>query len=283
MTVDPTLPPALIIVAPNGARRGRDDHGRLPLSPDDMAECAALCQEAGAAMIHMHARDDEGRHSLDPDLNRRFIDRVKDTVGDNLIIQMTTEAVGQYTPAQQMASVRKVIPDAVSLAIAELLPVSEGEGKSMQGDRDIQGVGEFLAWVSESGILPQYILYDVHDVQRYHQLKMSGFIPSTGHHLLFVIGRRGQGSPADLATMLAAHCDDTPWAVCGFGALEYPVCMGALAMGGDVRVGFENNLLLNHGDTAPDNAALVQQVAGIARQLNRPILNALEARHRLLK
>ncbi|WP_020410864.1 3-keto-5-aminohexanoate cleavage protein [Hahella ganghwensis] len=269
-----SFPPALIMVAPNGARKGRGDHKRVPLSPEEMAECAVHCQQAGAAMIHLHARDEAGQHSLEPELNRRFIDQVKTAVGNSMIVQMTTEAVGIYTPEQQMTLVREVVPEAVSLAIAEILPQTPGI--------DERKVADFLAWVSDSGILPQYILYDAGDVRRYHQLKSCGIIPAGGHHLLFVVGRRGRGHPADLASMLAAHTDETPWAVCGFGALEFPVCAAALAMGGDIRVGFENNLFLHHGDLASDNCDLVIQGVIQAQQLNRNIYSATEFKSRLM-
>src|SRR5690554_6718411 len=97
--------PFAIAVAPNGARRTKADHPRLPMLPDELARDAAEARAAGAAMIHLHVRDAEGKHSLDLGLYREAIAAVRDAVGDRLVVQATTEAVGRYTPREQMALV----------------------------------------------------------------------------------------------------------------------------------------------------------------------------------
>ena len=82
--------------APNGARRQKTDHPELPITPDDMALCAEHIVEGGASILHMHVRDDEGQHSLDVERYRASIDTIHANIGQDLIIQVTTEAVGQY-------------------------------------------------------------------------------------------------------------------------------------------------------------------------------------------
>ena len=87
----------LIAVAPNGARRSRKDHPALPVTPDEIAETAAACAQAGAAMIHLHIRDERGEHSLDPVRYRQAITAVRKRVGDNMLIQVSSEAAGRFT------------------------------------------------------------------------------------------------------------------------------------------------------------------------------------------
>src|ERR671917_2716010 len=108
--------PLIITVAPNGARRGKADHLAIPLTPAEIGVEAARCQEAGAAMIHLHVRDAEGRHSLDPDLYRAAIAAVRREAGSDLIVQVTTEAVGLYAPEEQIAAMRALEPEAFSAA-----------------------------------------------------------------------------------------------------------------------------------------------------------------------
>ena len=117
----------VVTVAPNGARRGKSDDPAIPLTPHEIGREAARCQDAGAAMIHLHVRDREGRHSIDPDLYRAAIAAVLREAGDRLLIQVTTEAVGIYTPGQQMAAMRELRPEAFSAAVRELVPDTEAE------------------------------------------------------------------------------------------------------------------------------------------------------------
>ncbi len=83
--------PLIIAVAPNGARKTREDHPAIPLSAEETAREAAACCEAGAAMIHLHVRDADLRHSLDAAAYREATAAVRREAGDRLIIQMTTE------------------------------------------------------------------------------------------------------------------------------------------------------------------------------------------------
>ena len=102
--------PLVITVAPNGARRGKADHPALPVTPAEIAREAARCHEAGAAMIHLHVRDSEQRHSLDVGAYREAVAAVREAVGDRLVIQVTSEAVGIFSPEEQMAMIGPYLP-----------------------------------------------------------------------------------------------------------------------------------------------------------------------------
>jgi uncharacterized protein (DUF849 family) len=127
------------------------------------------------------------------------------------------------------------------------------------------------------------ILYDVADLQRWQDLKARGVILDAPWFLLFVLGRYTAGqvsSPRDLVPFLNAHIGPEPWSVCAFGATEHACVTAAASMGGHVRVGFENNLQLKNGTTAPDNTALVKQAAEAAMSLGRPLATAAQIRQR---
>jgi 3-keto-5-aminohexanoate cleavage enzyme len=263
------------MVAPNGAYRSQADHPALPLTPAELAHTAAACAEAGAAMIHLHVRDPQGRHTLDPAAYRDAVDAIRGAVDERLLIQVTSEAAGRYRPAEQMAMVRELRPEAVSLALREMLPEPSAESAG----------GEFLRWVVSEHILPQFILYSAEDVIRYHHLRERGVIPPGRHFVLFVLGRHRRdrvSEPQDLLPFLAAHADHSPWAVCAFGAGEHRCGVAAAALGGHVRVGFENNLQCKDGRPARDNAELVAQMRDAAAALGRPLAGAAQAREVLL-
>lgn len=270
----PWSDPLIIAVAPNGARLSQADHPALPISPVELAETARACADAGASLIHLHVRDSDGQHSLDPALYQPAIAAIRTAVGDGLIIQVTTEAVGRFDRATQIATVRALTPQAVSLAVREFVPDPEAE----------PAMADLTAWMAEHGVSPQYILYDAADVLRFVGLLERHVIRPQAASVLFVLGRytAGQRShPRDLLPFLNAWLPNglaMPWFVCAFGALENACALAAAALGGHCRVGFENNRLLASGTAAADNAALVSQAASGAVALGRPVADAGAAR-----
>ena len=220
------------------------------------------------------------KHSLDVGAYREATAAVRERLGDDLVIQVTSEAVGIYTPEQQMAMVRELTPEAVSLAIREILPDAAGEPEARA----------FLGWLGEAGILPQYILYDADDVMRMAALVAKGIVPKASASLLFVLGRYTPGQrsqPGDLLAFLGAlqaapDLVDLPWAVCAFGPRETACATTAAALGGHARVGFENNMLLPSGERAGDNAETVAAAAAAVRAIGRPLADAATAR-RIMK
>ena len=269
------MSPLIVAVAPTGAYKSKADHPALPMTADEIAVTAAACRDAGAAMIHLHVRDGDGRHSLDPDAYRSTLTALRREVGDGMIAQVTSEAGGRYEAAEQMAMVRALRPEAVSLALREIVPDEAGEGEA----------AAFLAWLAAERILPQYTLYSDGDVARYRDLRQRGIIPGERHFLLFVLGRYTEAQtsePRDLVPFIGEHGDDpSPWGVCAFGAAECACVLTAAALGGHVRVGFENNLFLSDGSRAPDNAALVAQAASGAALIGRALADPSAARDML--
>lgn len=269
-----TWEPLILAVAPNGARKTRADHPQLPITPEQLAETAKACREAGASLLHLHVRDDAERHSLDPGRYREASAAVREAVGQDLILQVTTEAVGLYDRHQQMDCVRALEPEAVSLAVRELIPDADAEAEA----------ASFLAWLDEAGILPQFILYDDQDVLRFNDLVERRVIPSHRHFVLFVLGRYSKdmtSHPLELLPFVEANSKGFRWAVCAFGPRECACAGAAAALGGHARIGFENNIYLPNGETAPDNAALVRAAAETARSMGRPLADADTARRML--
>ncbi len=114
--------PLVVMCAPNGARLGKSDHASVPLTPAELADCAEQLLACGVSVLHLHVRDKLGRHTLDVQAYSEAMTAIRERVGDELILQVTTEAVGAYGRQQQMALVRELRPEAVSLALRELCP-----------------------------------------------------------------------------------------------------------------------------------------------------------------
>lgn len=259
-----------LAVAPNGARRTHVDHRALPMTPDELGACAKACLDAGAAMIHLHVRKADGTHSLEVPDYTAGIDAVRRAVGNELVLQVTTEAVGIYTPEQQIATVRALHPEAISVALREVLPDAAHAPEAEA----------FFGWLWQAHIAAQYILYDTEDVTHYWRLRASGAIRPGRHWVLFVLGRYSKGqlsSPSDLLPFLAAWqagaqalgeaITATPWAMCAFGPREAECALAAVLYGGHARIGFENNLYLPDGSISPDNAASLGALTAAATPL----------------
>ncbi len=250
--------PTVIAVAPNGGRRTKADHPALPLTAAELAVTAAECAEAGAAMIHLHVRDRDGGHLLDADAYRDAIAAVQGEVGDRLVVQITSEALGVYSPREQVDVVRAVRPEAVSLALRELAPDRNSEAE----------FSRFLTWLRDNHVVPQIILYTPDETQRLAAMQRRGLIPQDDIPVLYVLGRYTPGqvsTPADLLPFLAPEMPRFGhWSVCAFGRHEAACVVTAALLGGHVRVGFENNLFRPDGSTAGSNA---DQVAAVAHAL----------------
>ncbi len=245
--------PVVIAVAPNGARRSRADHPRVPITPVELAECAEDCLAAGASMLHLHVRDAAGRHSLEPADYRAAIAAIRRRVGDDLVLQLTTESGGRYGAVEQMGCADALAPEALSIAIRELFADAALAGKA----------AAFLARLAARDALVQYIVYSPDDVGRCVRLHAEGVIPQRVPQVLLVLGSYVEGRAgyaADLLPMLAALPAGWRWSVCAFGAAELRCVTAAALLGGQVRVGFENNLQLPSGAIAADNAELVRSV-----------------------
>lgn len=260
----------MICVAPNGARRGKADHPALPITPRELAHMAAQCCAEGARALHLHVRDDAGRHTLDASHYRAAMQAIRAEVGQQLILQITTEAVGIYTPRQQFDCVRAVMPEAASVAIRELIPDAGSEALA----------ASFFRWAADTGIALQYIVYSPDEALRLTELAQRGILADTQPHALFVLGRYSAGqrsAPTDLLPFLQIWPQAWPWSLCAFGDTEARCAAAAIALDGHLRVGFENNLLSADGQLAADNSEQVASVRTLARCCGRALADITQA------
>jgi len=262
--------PLVIAVAPNGARYTQHDHPQLPITPNQLAKTAVDCLAAGARMIHLHVRDADNRHSLEPKYYRPALEAVKEAVGDEMIIQVTSEAAGIYQPDEQIRLITELMPDCLSVALREVAPL----------EQPISKFRDFIHKLSADGCLLQYILYDAADFDHYQNLILQGELPSGGHSLLFVLGRYTKKPPtvdivAEFKDILTT---DAPWMVCTFGVSSHQILSKAVELGCHARIGFENGFYLPNGCVAKDNAELIEMSRQSFELTGRKIASIYETR-----
>ena len=246
-----------VMAAPNGARRTKADHPGLPVTVDEIVSEAKACLQAGATGLHAHVRDDHGRHSLDAGRYRELLSALRREAPE-MRVQVTTESAGLYSPADQRALLRQLRPAAASVAIREML--ADGDDPAARG---------CYHGAAEAGAEIQHILYDDDDVLLLKHAVGKGTVPACGLLTLLVLGRYDTQSPARLEQLaprqerLAAELPAADHAVCAFGPAETEILQAVLRQGGNIRVGFENNLHMQDGRLAPDNAARVRAVLSL--------------------
>lgn len=262
---------AIIMAAPNGARKTKQDHPTLPVDIDETVTEAKRCFEAGATVLHAHVRGSEGEHVLDSGLYLELLREMHKQVPE-MLVQMTTEAVGRYTPIEQAECVFAVKPRMISMAVKEIAAEN----------CDLELARRFYYWNLEHKVHTQHIVFDAEDLERLSDLQLQGVVPPGRLCVLFVLGKyaRGQESvPADIDPFLKLKSDwEMDWFVCAFGSQEHACAMGALRRGGHARVGFENNTLLQDGSQADRSADLVDSLRAAAESEGINIAGAKETR-----
>jgi 3-keto-5-aminohexanoate cleavage enzyme len=257
-----------IMVALNGARKTKLDHKHIPISAEEITQETVACTAAGAQAVHVHVRDERGEHSLDPIRYRAAIAAVRKVAGEEPIIQITTESVGRFSPSDQIETVRAVCPEAVSIAMRELIPDYASEGSA----------GSLYHWAFASGIAVQHIINDATDFARFLDLIERNIVPGERHSLIFPLGRYEKNQESDPAEIVPyvnmvrnnGGTSRFDWYVCAFGASETESLVTAAALGGHCRIGFENNVLNADGSFASSNAERVGDLRRALYATRRP-------------
>ena len=267
-------PPAatLITVAPTGAESEKAAVPALPVTLDELVTTAKECQAAGAAVVHVHIRDDEARPTLDPS-------RLKDTVaalreGTDLIVQLSTGGAVTDSFDNRLA-VLDAAPDACSLTCGT---VNFGEDVF---HNPYPFIRDLYARTQELGVVPEFELFDFGHIATLHRLLAGHGAPHGGHvHCDLVMGVPG-GMPGDAATLtqaVSALPEGATWSATGIGRTTLPVMFAALAAGGHLRVGMEDTVSFAKGRPVTGNAELVERAATLAGLAQRPAMGPEQAR-----
>jgi uncharacterized protein (DUF849 family) len=262
----------LITVAPTGAEADKLKAPALPVTLEELVQTAKECEEAGAAVIHVHIRDADARPTLDPSRLRDTVAALRESTG--LIVQLSTG--GAVTdPYEHRLKVLDAGPDACSLTC----------GTVNFGDDVFMNPWPFMAELYQltqaREIVPEFELFDLGHVASLHRLLDAYGEPYGGHvHCDLVMGVPG-GMPGDARSLVAA-VDALPegatWSATGIGRTSLPVMYAALSAGGHLRVGMEDTLTYAKGRPVTANAQLVERAATLVQLAQRAPMSPAEAR-----
>ena len=262
----------LITVAPTGAESEKSAVPALPVTLDELVTTAKECQAAGAAVVHVHIRDDQARPTLD-------LSRLRDTVaalreGTDLIVQLSTGGAVTDSFDNRLA-VLDAAPDACSLTCGT---VNFGEDVF---HNPYPFIRDLYARTQQLGVVPEFELFDFGHIATLHRLLAGHGAPHGGHvHCDLVMGVPG-GMPGDAATLtqaVSALPEGATWSATGIGRTTLPVMFAALAAGGHLRVGMEDTVTFAKGRPVAGNAELVERAATLAGLAQRPPMRPEQAR-----
>jgi 3-keto-5-aminohexanoate cleavage enzyme len=263
----------LLTVAPTGAEVDKAAWPQLPTSLDELVAEARACQDAGAAMVHVHVRDGNARPTLDPVLLRDTVQALRGAT--DLVVQLSTGG-SVHDALEDRLRVLDAEPDACSLTC----------GTTNFGDDVFLNPWGFMVELyrrsQELEVVPEFELFDLGHVAALRRLLDTCGLPFGGAvHVDLVTGVPG-GMPGTADAVLAAvrmlPAEVTSWSATGIGRAHLPVLAAALAAGGHLRVGMEDNLMFARGRPVSGNAELVARAARVCAELQRPPLGTDEAR-----
>ena len=266
------MEPLIITCAPVGGEIMPGDTPHLPVTPEQLGETARAIRAAGASIIHVHCRNDDGSNTHDVERFRAAYAAVRSA--SDLIVQFSTGGAIGMQP-QERAAVLQLRPEMATLTCGS---VNFGDDIFENSFPIMRGI---LQKMREFDVLPELEIFDKGHIANARRLAKEGVL-SLPQHADFVLGVPGgmEATVQNLCELVDDLPDGCTWTVAGIGRQQLPLAMAAIAMGGHVRVGLEDNLYYSKGRLAR-NDELVARVARIAEEAGRPVATPDQAREML--
>ncbi|MCK9444004.1 MAG: 3-keto-5-aminohexanoate cleavage protein [Tissierellaceae bacterium] len=260
----------IITAAISGAEVTKEHNPAIPYTVEEIGREAEAAYKAGASIIHLHVREDDGTPTQDKARFKACMDEILRRCPDVIIQPSTGGAVG-------MTDLERLQPTELGPEMATLDCGTlnfGGDEIFVNTENTIKNFGKIMI---ERGIKPEIEVFDKGMIDYAIKFAKQGFIKEP-MHFDFVLGVQMSASARDLAFMVDSIPQGSTWTVAGIGRHEFPMAAIGIAMGGHVRVGFEDNVYLAKGVLAKSNGELVEKVVRIAKELGREIATPDEAR-----
>src|SRR5260370_38085645 len=264
------MEPVMITAAMVGAEVTKDQQPNLPTTPQEIIAAAVECYKAGSASIHIHVHCSAGNLTPDANIFREVVEGIRERC--DVITQVSTGGAIWMSAEERLQSI-ECRPDMATLTTGT---VNFGDGVFMNS----RGLGEtFAGRLLEYGIVPEIEIFDTGMIDEATRLRDKGLITDP-LHFDFVMGVPGGmgADSAQLVYLVRSLPAESTWSVAGIGRHQSTLGTIALAMGGHVRVGFEDNIYYRKGQLAKSNAELVARIVRLAQELDRPLPTPPEPR-----
>ncbi|WP_115863582.1 BKACE family enzyme [Halorussus litoreus] len=267
--------PVIVTAALTGGVHGKEANPNLPETPEEIGEAAAACEEAGAAVVHLHARHDSGERSFDRERFQAITDEVRERT--NLVIQHSTGGTSAPVDARRQSLRTDPPPEMASLDMGPL-----NRYRHLTSENTGATVDSLYDEMVDRGIKPELEVFnDGHLNEVAGLLERRDLDDPIYATLIFGGGTTSPPSPRNLLNAVANLPDGALFNTLGFGRHQLPLTTMGILLGGHVRVGLEDNVYYGRGELAESNAQLVARTAELTETLGRPVASPDEAREML--
>lgn len=282
--------PTIITCAVTGSLTTPAQNPAIPITPAQIADAAVGAAQAGASVVHIHVRDPEtGAPSMDTELYREVMERIR-AGGSDLVINLTTGPGGRYIPSPDdprvmdersnllppLDRVRHILALRPELCSLDLNVMWFGSAVMMNTPHSVSVMAKAIR---EVGTKPELEVFDSGDIHMALALMKEGVLEADSLFQLCLGIKHGAGAtPESVQYLKSLLPPGAVWAAFGIGRGEFPMVAQSFLLGGQVRVGLEDNIYLEKGVLAPDNTALVERAARIVHDLGGEIATPDEAR-----
>lgn len=281
--------PTILCCAVTGNITTRAQHPGLPCTPEEIAAACIDAARAGAAIVHIHVRHPDGRPSMELAHYREVVQRIRTSEVD-VVINLTTGPGQRFIPGDddpriaapgstlmrpepRVSHIVALRPELCSL---DLNTMYSGSSVVINTPASVRTMAQAIR---EAGTLPELEVFDTGDLHLAHDLIADGTISSPAlFQIVLGVKYGANASPATLSYLHSLLPAGSRWAAFGIGRWAFPMLAQSFLLGGHVRVGLEDNIYLDRGVLAPDNASLVAKGARIVRELGGTLASAGEAR-----
>lgn len=267
--------PLIISAALTGSWPTKEQNPNLPVTEEEIAEAAIEAAAAGAAIVHLHVRNEQGKVTCDPARYAKARDLIRGA-GCDVIINMSTGGGAGQTTDEQRAEPVTLSPELASFDCGSL---NFGKGVFINSPSFLT---ELAASMKHYGVRPEIECFEPGHVANGLRFIADNAIDPP-YWFQMVLGVRGgaPGTIQQLVHMVQMLPQGAIWSACGIGRAQLPLGVAALTMGGHVRTGLEDNLWYHKGELAQSNAQLVARLARIAGELGRPLASPAQTREML--
>ncbi len=262
----------IITAAITGAELNKKICPALPTTPEEQAQASKDSIEAGASIIHLHVRDEQDNPSQKLEHFQRSVDAIKKSCSPTPIIQFSTGGAVGEKMENRIASLA-LKPEMASFNLGTM---NFGEDIFVNTFADMRALA---AAFKKHNVVPEFEIYDAGHIDNLKKLIKEKWVEPP-YHCQFVLGVPGAmaGDISGLVYLVEHLPENSTWGVAGIGRFELPLAVHAILMGGNVRVGLEDNIYYKKGQLASSNAELISRISRIAKEVGRDIASPHETK-----
>ncbi|QAT41749.1 BKACE family enzyme [Aminipila luticellarii] len=263
----------ILTVALTGAIPTKKDHANLPTQPEEIAKAAIECYEAGASVVHIHVRDDDDKSSMCFEKFKETVELIR-AAKCPILLNLTTSGAQNQTYEDRIKPFRELKPDLASFDAGTMNWLNSDV--FMNEPKFLEVLGTEMQKVN---VKPEIEVFDMGMLNNALYYIKKGIIKEPAHFQLCLGAPGGMQATAESLLYLVNHLpEDCTWSTFGIGKGAMEITMAALALGGNIRVGLEDNVYYHYGQLAKSNVDFVERVKRLAHEMNKTIATPEEAK-----